>query len=140
MNISVTAKTFFVFILYFGKGYYVSSCCVNITVAVLNEYSKSIDFPTQINRTAGIIDRALNKSREILQDVANVEFIIYNLDYPACTSLHWGALTARMYFFENIHAIIGPGNFHFFYFSLQTFLYFERKWNMDDGRDHVKAT
>lgn len=87
----------------------VSPCCVNITIAVLSEYSALRDFPSQINRTVGILEKALNKSREILEHVANVNFIIYNLDYPGCTSLHWGALTAKLYFYDKIHAIIGPG-------------------------------
>lgn len=98
------------YLLFFSVNF-VCPCCVNITVAVLNEYSEKLDFPSQINRTAGIIDKALNKSREILQEVANVNFIIYNLNYPACTSLHWGALTARLFFYDHIHAIIGPGNY-----------------------------
>ena len=88
----------------------VTTCCINITVAVLNEYSQKVDFPTQINRTAGIIDKALYKSREILEGLANVNFLIHNMDYPSCSSLNWGALTAKMFYFNRIHAIIGPGN------------------------------
>ena len=107
-----TAPRLGLVLLYLGASL-VNPCCVNITIAVLSEYSEVRDFPTQINRTVGIIEKALNKTREILEPVANVDFIIYNLNYPSCTSLHWGALTAKLYFYENIHAIVGPGNIYF---------------------------
>ena len=89
--------------------HYVSSCCVNITVAVVNERSPVLDLPAQLNRTIGIIERAMNKTREILQYVANVDFIIRNLDAPTCTNSHWGALLADLYYQRKIDAIIGPG-------------------------------
>ena len=90
---------------------YTCSSYVNITIAVLNERSSVTDYPSSNNRTIGVIERAMNKSREILQHVANVEFIIKNLDYPICTNSHWGAMIAELYYRQNINAIIGPGRF-----------------------------
>ena len=87
----------------------INACCVNITIAVLTERSALVDFPSQLNRTIGIIERAMNKTREILQHVANVEFIIKNMDFPGCTDSHWGALLAELYHVDQINAIVGPG-------------------------------
>ena len=87
-----------------------SCCCVNITVAVLNERSSILDFPSQLNRSIGLVERAINKTKELLKHAANVEFIIYNMDHPFCTDLRWGALVAELYHKKRINAIIGPGN------------------------------
>ena len=76
---------------------------------MVNERSPVLDLPAQLNRTIGVIERAMNKTREILQDVANVDFIIRNLDAPTCTNSHWGALLAELYYERKIDAIIGPG-------------------------------
>ena len=93
-------------ILYCGRA---NACCENITIAVLTERSALVDFPSQLNRTIGLIERAMNKTREILQHVANVEFIIKNMDFPGCTDSHWGALLAELYYVNQINAIVGPG-------------------------------
>ena len=97
------------------------ACCANITVAVLVERSAVLDFPFQINRTVGIIELAMNKSREMLADVANLEFIIRYADVPTCTSLHWGALAADIYHNNKIHAIIGPGKYYCTSFKSEIF-------------------
>ena len=89
---------------------YVKACCVNITVAVLLERSAVLDFPFQINRTIGLIEIAINKSRDILQQSVHLEFIIRYADVTTCTALEWGALAADIYHNNEIHAIIGPGN------------------------------
>ena len=88
----------------------VKACCVNITVAVLLERSAVLDFPFQINRTIGLIEIAINKSRDILQQSVHLEFIIRHADVTTCTALEWGALAADIYHNNEIHAIIGPGN------------------------------
>ena len=87
-------------------------CCVNITVAVLVERSAVLDFPFQLNRTVGIIELAMDKTREMVGHAANMNFIIRYSDVPTCTSLHWGALAAEIYHNNEIHAIIGPGGYH----------------------------
>ena len=83
---------------------------MNITVAIVNERSPVLDLPSQLNRTIGVIERAMNRTREILRDVAHVDFIIRNLDAPTCTNSHWGAMLAELYYEKKIDAIIGPGN------------------------------
>ena len=85
------------------------ACCVNITVAVLLERSVN-DIPFSINRTIGLIEIAINKSRDMLQQSVHLEFIIRYADVPTCTALEWGALAADIYHNNEIHAIIGPGN------------------------------
>ena len=105
------------FVSYFYAILYESLCCPtgtscpNITVAVLIERSAVLDFPFQINRTIGIVELGINKSKELLQDSANVNYIIRYADVPTCTALEWGALAAEVYHNNEIHAIIGPGKY-----------------------------
>ena len=99
----------FVLILVNCASYIASSCCANVTVAVLVERSAVVDFPFQLNRSIGIIELAIDKTREMVGKSANVDFIIRYADVPTCTSLHWGALAAEIYHNNEIHAIIGPG-------------------------------
>ena len=87
------------------------SCCVNITVAVLVERSPVFDFPFQINNSIGIIELAMNKTQEMVGHSANLKFIVRYADVPACTSLLWGALAAKIYHTNEIHAFIGPGKY-----------------------------
>lgn len=44
----------------------------NITVALMLERSTLADFPFSINRTIGLIRIAINRSREIVRDVADL--------------------------------------------------------------------
>ena len=93
--------------------------CPNITVALLIERSAILDFPFQINRSIGVVQFGMNKSREILKDSANLNFIIRYADVPTCTALEWGALAAEVYHNNEMHAIIGPGKYrHAFSFYM----------------------
>ena len=107
---------FLVYIVFSGIIYQALCCpndtkCPNITVAVFMERSAVMDFVFQINRSIGIVEIAINKSREILKDSANLNFIIRYADVVTCTALEWGALAAEVYHNNEIHAIIGPGKY-----------------------------
>ena len=83
--------------------------CPNITVAVLMERFPGTDAPFNFERNIGIVKIAMNKSREILKDSANLNLITRYVDASGCTELEWGALAAEVYHNNEIHAIIGPG-------------------------------
>jgi hypothetical protein len=80
----------------------------NITIAVLLERS-SVDMPFIINRTHGLVSMAAKKTREMLDGVANLEYIIMPVDVPGCVATKWGAMFAELYNRFRPHAIIGPG-------------------------------
>ena len=113
-------------ILLLGVCKTISSCCVNLTVAVLMERSQA-DLPFVINRTIGVINRGMAKAQEILKHSVNLNFIVRYADIPTCTSLKFGALAAEVYHNNEIHTIIGPGN----YIITETFLY-----NFDPLKPH----
>ena len=83
--------------------------CPNITIAVLMERFPGTHFPFNFERNIGIVEIAMNKSREILKDSTNLNLIARYVDAPGCTELEWGALAAEVYHNNEIHAIIGPG-------------------------------
>ena len=85
------------------------TCCLNITIGVLVERSDILDFPFSINRTKGLIDIAINKTRDIIQDRANLDYVIVPCDVPTCVASKWGALFSEMYHKYRPHAVIGPG-------------------------------
>ena len=98
-----------VYIVFCGIIYETLCCpsetnCPNITVAVFMEKFQVADAPFQINRS-------INKSRQILKDSANLNFIIRYADVVTCTALEWGALAAEVYHNNEIHSIIGPGKY-----------------------------
>ncbi|XP_053380189.1 atrial natriuretic peptide receptor 1-like [Mercenaria mercenaria] len=102
------------------------ACCVNITIGVLAERSAVLDFPFSINRTKGLIDIAINKTRHMLKDAAHLEYVIMPCDVPTCVATKWGALFSEMYHKYRPHAVIGPGCTP----SVQTVSRMAASWNI----------
>ena len=98
---------YFIFILLLFER---ASSAVNITVAVIMERSPT-DMPFGINRTIGVINNAIDKSKKIVNQSINLDFIIRYTDVPTCTYFQFGALAAEIYYNSEseINAIIGPG-------------------------------
>ena len=98
---------YFIFILLVFER---TSSAVNITVAVIMERSPT-DMPFGINRTIGVINNAIDKSKKIVNQSINLDFIIRYTDVPTCTYFQFGALAAEIYYNSEseINAIIGPG-------------------------------
>ncbi|XP_060585634.1 atrial natriuretic peptide receptor 1-like, partial [Ruditapes philippinarum] len=99
---------------------------VNITIGVLVERSDILDFPFSINRTKGLIDIAINKTRYMLKDLANLKYVITPCDVPTCVATKWGALFSELYHKYHPHAVIGPGCTP----SVQTVSRMAASWNI----------
>ena len=110
MKLQRCAKHLFALTFLFVAAF-TSVCGVNITVALVHERSAGEDLPFTINRTIGILQIAMAKSREIVQETVNLNFIIRPADTRGCTTLQFGALVAELYHRDNIDAVIGPGTF-----------------------------
>ena len=87
--------------------------CPNISIAVLMEKIPGTAYPFNFERNMGIVEIAMNKSKEILKDTAKLKFIPRYAESNPCTEMEWGALAAEVYHNNEIHAIIGPGKSNF---------------------------
>ena len=81
----------------------------NVTVVYMTERSNIVDLSGMINRTIGLVQMAVEKSKEIVKHTANLDILVKFADVPGCIPLQWGALAAEMYHINKIDAILGPG-------------------------------
>ena len=104
------ARKLFLYFIFLLLVFERASSAVNITVAVIMERSPT-DMPFGINRTIGVINNAIDKSKKIVNQSINLNFIIRYTDVPTCTYFQFGALAAEIYYTSGseINAIIGPG-------------------------------
>ena len=87
---------------------YSTVSCVNVTVAIMAERSTR-DLPFNINRSIGILELGIEKAREIVNQSADLTFIVKLIDIGFCTPFKFGAYAAEAYHVHRVDAFIGPG-------------------------------